>query len=142
MGWKVWAGGFVAFMAFIMIAGEAGLEREARKAEEAVQKTNKEAARRAALTPEERAKEDQANNARTARYACKLALPKAAHDPSSVDPGDYASWPVAWNKTGDAATVKATFRAKNQFGALVLSSASCEVAVLGDSVVVKGVKPD
>jgi len=73
--------------------------------------------------PTTAAKDD---GAAAARAACREFVERAAHDPSSVDFGDYWYWPTA-QSAGGVWTVQMKFRAKNGFGAIRLSSKSCVV---------------
>lgn len=61
-----------------------------------------------------------------ARGACMLQLERVLHDPRSAEFGLTADWPLRVIDA-DTAEVRATYRAKNKFGALVLSSSTCTV---------------
>lgn len=61
-----------------------------------------------------------------ARGACMLQLERVLHDPRSAEFGLTSDWPLRV-VDADTAEVRATYRAKNKFGALVLSSSTCTV---------------
>ena len=62
-----------------------------------------------------------------AAYAgCTAVLMQGLHDPDSFAPVQDAST-AAYTRRGDVITVELDYRAKNKFGALVLSTAHCTI---------------
>lgn len=58
--------------------------------------------------------------------ACTAVLTQGLHDPDSFAPVQDAS-AAAYTRRGDVITVELDYRAKNKFGALVLSTAHCTI---------------
>lgn len=67
-----------------------------------------------------------------ARAACKQFIGRKAHDPASIDWGDYWGWTALQNADGSW-SVGARFRAKNGLGAMQLTYVTCVMQRNGDN---------
>jgi hypothetical protein len=131
------AAGFIAFSVLIGVIGAITAEHDAKKTAQA------EAARRAGLTPEQKAAEAQAAKAKktadaeaealmSAVYTCRMFIRQRLKDPESVKwahLGDET--PRQKNKDGSF-TADLSLRARNSFGGLVLETYQCQVRQAGD----------
>lgn len=102
-------------------------------------KESSESARRAALTPEQRAVEDSANRLRAARGACLVVLKQNLNDPDSAKFGSASEWYAKERKDGTI-HVQPTGRAKNAFGAYINGTWDCIVKPEGANVRVLSLK--
>ncbi len=107
------------------------------------QKQDAESARRAALTPEQRATEDaakaKAGKFSSARGACLIVLEKNLNDPDSAKLERTSSWYVEERKDGTI-LVLPSGRAKNTFGAYINGVWECVVKPEGEYVQVLSLK--
>ena len=96
-----------------------------------------EAARRAALTPEQRAAEDKARRdaelMSSARYACRAELLRVMYDPDSAKLAPTYEWYIERRRDGTI-LVQPTGRAKNAFGGYVTGAWNCVVKPETDDV--------
>lgn len=90
----------------------------------------KEATRRAGLTPEQKAMEDRH---KSARGACILAMEQALHDPKSADMGNSSTWFIE-DRADGTVFVQPTVRAKNAMGAFINATWDCIVKPEGGTV--------
>ena len=126
-----WIVAGIVLLGIIMSAGKQGGEDAA------------EAARRAALTPEQRVAEAaakvKADRLSSARGACLIVLKESLNDPSSAQFGLTSSWYTEERKDGTI-RVEPSGRAKNAFGAYINGVWSCVVRPEGANVRVLSLK--
>lgn len=104
----------------------AGITGPAQKAEQA----SKEAARVAALTPEQIAAEQKAARIKSALGACRIFSKNALKDP---DTGEFIGYsPAEPNADASKVTMQVTWRATNSFGARLPTILECSVVMEGD----------
>ena len=105
--------------------------------------TEKENARRAALTPAERTTEDRiraaAKKIPDARWACRQALTQSLHDPDSAKLESTSSW-YAGEQKGGTVLVQPTGRAKNAFGGYINGTWNCVTKQINGNTVVLSLK--
>lgn len=103
----------------------------------------KEAARVAALTPEQKAAEEAEREKESilssARGSCLIVLKESLNDPDSADIGSTRSWYTEQRKDGTV-LVQPTARAKNAFGAYVHGTWDCVVKPEGKTVRILSLK--
>lgn len=108
----------------------------------------REQARRAAMSPEQRAEEDRrAEAARDAqrderqltqvRYACRRSLLNSLNDPSSAQLGSPSVWPMRRLDDGSVVVV-IEGRAKNAFGAYIRGTWECHARRAGGTYELTG----
>lgn len=136
--WKPSKGVWI-FLIFLGLAAIGNAIQNATKQEAAKNET----ARRAALTPEQRAAEDAAKAKAKlldrARAACHSALEKTLYDPDSAKLESMYSWYVEKRKDGTI-LVQPAGRAKNAFGAYIIGTWNCVTKPVGSDVVVLSLK--
>ena len=100
-------------------------------------------ARRASLTPAQRAAEDaakaKANSMSAARGACLIVLEKSLNDPDSAKLSSVSTWYTEQRKDGTV-LVQPTGRAKNSFGAYINGVWNCVAKPEGANVRVLSLK--
>lgn len=65
-----------------------------------------------------------------ARYKCRFAIRRTLNDPESVEWVNQTGWPVT--RDGLLYNVDADYRAKNVFGATILTTSRCEIHIGDD----------
>ena len=82
----------------------------------------------APLTKEEEAKKAREALTKSARATCKYEIKKRLHDPDSIEWGYEPLDMIIFEEKPGVWIVQLKFRAKNQFGALVVGKQKCVLA--------------